>query len=155
MSYRLDQGKGRCIYHIGVEDDGCHSLLDYPAISESAWILESIARSLNSIVLERQMIQGEIIEGDENNGDVNGDAHDNAENLLSLKLSDDRSNVIVVDEPSVFGRGTSSCLADYDRPNMNEDENAEKLYIISTNFIRKLTYLFLVRIGENHQRIFP
>lgn len=137
MSYRLDQGKGRCIYHIGVEDDGCHSLLDYPAISESAWILESIARSLNSIVLERQMIQGEIVEGDENNGDVNGDAHDNAENLLSLKLSDDRSNVIVVDEPSVFGRGTSSCLADYDRPNMNEDEK-EEAYSISNDKGKKI-----------------
>jgi len=48
MSYRLDEGNGRCTYHIGVEDDGCHSLLDYPSISESAWILESIARSLNS-----------------------------------------------------------------------------------------------------------
>ena len=39
--------------------------------------------------------------------------------------------------------------------NMNEDENEEKLYIIWTNFIRKLTYLFLVRIGEDHQPIFP
>ena len=27
MSYRLDEGGGRCTYHVGVEDDRCHSLL--------------------------------------------------------------------------------------------------------------------------------
>ncbi len=42
MSYRLDQGMGRCTYHVGVEDDGCHSVMDYQAVSESAWVLESI-----------------------------------------------------------------------------------------------------------------
>ena len=34
-------------------------------------------------------------------------------------------------------------------------ENQEKCYGISTNFIIKLTDLFLVIIGENHQPIFP
>ncbi|KAL9189440.1 hypothetical protein ACHAXT_009115 [Thalassiosira profunda] len=101
MSYRLDQGSGRCTYHIGVEDDGCHSLLDYPSISESAWILESIARSLNSVVLERKMIQGEIVE------DSSG----------GLKLVDDVSEVVFVDEPPVLGKGIhmNGC-------NVNEDE---------------------------------
>mmetsp|Transcript_19672 Transcript_19672/g.41257 ORF Transcript_19672/g.41257 Transcript_19672/m.41257 type:complete len:770 (+) Transcript_19672:94-2403(+) len=93
MSYRLDEGNGRCTYHIGVEDDGCHSLLDYPSISESAWILESIARSLNSIVLERKMIQNEILvrveEGDEEHKEV-------------LTLTEDQAGVIVVEEPPVL-----------------------------------------------------
>eukprot|EP00957_Ditylum_brightwellii_P056629 4292459-Ditylum_brightwellii.AAC.1 len=65
MVYRLDEGKGRCIYFIGVEDDGCHSMLDYATISESARILECIARSLNAVVLERKMIQNEIIMGED------------------------------------------------------------------------------------------
>jgi len=60
MSYRLDQGNGICTYCIGIEDDGSHSLLDYESILESAHNLESIAASLNSIVLERKIIQGEV-----------------------------------------------------------------------------------------------
>jgi len=61
MSYRLDEGNGRCHYQIGVEDDGCHSLLDYESVSESARILECIARSLNAIVVSRCMIQNDLI----------------------------------------------------------------------------------------------
>jgi small GTP-binding protein len=64
MSYRLDEGHGECIYHIGVEDDGCHSLLDYPSISHSSMVLECIARSLNVIITKKVMIQGEIEEVD-------------------------------------------------------------------------------------------
>ena len=60
MSYRLDQGHGVCTYRIGVEDDGCHSLLDYSAMAESARILETLARTLNAVVTERVMIQNEI-----------------------------------------------------------------------------------------------
>lgn len=71
MSYRLDEGNGCCMYRIGVEDDGCHSLLDYAAVSESARVLECIARSLNSVVLERKMIQNEIVK-DENGNLVKG-----------------------------------------------------------------------------------
>ncbi|KAL7538586.1 hypothetical protein ACHAXR_008656, partial [Thalassiosira sp. AJA248-18] len=113
MSYRLDEGSGRCTYHIGVEDDGCHSLLDYPSISESAWILESIARSLNSVVLERKMIQGEIIESNTND--------DNADGEEGLKLVEDRSRVIFVDEPPVLGRdNVNGCN------NAHEDEKEEK-----------------------------
>jgi elongation factor 1-alpha len=64
MSYRLDEGHGECIYYIGVEDDGCHSLLDYTSISHSAMVLECIARSLNVIITKKVMIQGEIEEMD-------------------------------------------------------------------------------------------
>eukprot|EP00547_Thalassionema_nitzschioides_P001143 CAMPEP_0194211860 /NCGR_PEP_ID=MMETSP0156-20130528/11274_1 /TAXON_ID=33649 /ORGANISM="Thalassionema nitzschioides, Strain L26-B" /LENGTH=672 /DNA_ID=CAMNT_0038939543 /DNA_START=20 /DNA_END=2038 /DNA_ORIENTATION=+ len=67
MSYRLDQGNGRCTYQLGVEDDGCHSLLDYDCITESARVLEAIARSLNAIVVERMMIQGEVTQGEDGN----------------------------------------------------------------------------------------
>lgn len=87
MSYRLDEGKGRCTYHIGVEDDGCHSLLDYKQVSESAWVLESIARSLNAVILERKMIQKEIHNDEDGN----------------LKLVDNINEVVVVDEPPVLG----------------------------------------------------
>jgi GTPase len=61
MSYRLDQGHGNCMYRLGVEDDGCHSLLDYESVAESSRILECIARSLNSVVMERKMIQEEVV----------------------------------------------------------------------------------------------
>jgi elongation factor 1-alpha len=60
MSYRLDEGMGYCIYYIGVEDDGCHSLLDYDTMHESSFILEYIARSLNCVVLKKVMIQNEV-----------------------------------------------------------------------------------------------
>jgi elongation factor 1-alpha len=110
MSYRLDEGKGRCTYHIGVEDDGCHSLLDYPAVSESAWILESIARSLNAVVLQRKMIQNEIeCSHAENDEEV-------------LTLTKDRSRVIVVDEPPVLARG--DMVGEYHCE--NEDEKEDK-----------------------------
>ncbi len=64
MSYRLDEGNGNCTYFLGVEDNGCHSLLPYSSIAESARILECIARSLNSIVVKRTMIQNEIVQND-------------------------------------------------------------------------------------------
>jgi len=60
MSYRLDEGHGVCIYRIGVEDNGCHSLLDYDTCAETARVLECIARSLNAVVIERKIIQKEI-----------------------------------------------------------------------------------------------
>lgn len=67
MSYRLDEGNGTCLYRVGVEDDGCHSLLDYQTVAESARILECIARSLNAVVSERTMIQNEIVDDEEGN----------------------------------------------------------------------------------------
>ncbi len=74
MSYRLDEGQGTCTYFLGVEDDGCHSLLSYAVVSESARVLECIARSLNAIVVKRTMIQKEIKEFENDIGaDVSGD----------------------------------------------------------------------------------
>ena len=70
MSYRLDEGQGTCSYFLGVEDDGCHSLLPYSSVAESARILECIARSLNSIVVKRTMIQNEIVK------EIQEDGHD-------------------------------------------------------------------------------
>ena len=90
MSYRLDQGGGLCLYQIGVEDDGCHSLLDYANINESARVLECIARSLNAVVLERKMIQNEI-------GNIQKD-----EQQLSLLTDGDP---LIVLEPPILGNG--------------------------------------------------
>jgi len=50
-----------------VEDDGCHSLLDYESVAESARVLECIARSLNAVVVERKMIQEEIHDDEKGN----------------------------------------------------------------------------------------
>ena len=61
MSYRLDEGRGCAIYRVGVEDDGCHSLMDYEACDETVRLLECLARSLNSVVVERKMIQQEVV----------------------------------------------------------------------------------------------
>jgi GTPase len=87
MSYRLDEGIGCCIYRIGVEDDGCHSLLDYEACEETARLLECLARSLNSVVLERKMIQEEV---------ANNDAE------VAVRIDGDP---IIVIEPSLLGDG--------------------------------------------------
>lgn len=105
MSYRLDQGHGSCTYRIGVEDDGCHSLMDYPAVAESAKIIECIARSLNSVVLERKMIQNEIVDKDGSPVEV-----------TSVKP-------LIVNEPSIFGDGRDHLVPDSHR---HEDEKEEK-----------------------------
>ena len=73
MIFRLDEGQGQCLYQVGVEDDGCHSLLDYPAVAESCRILEHLARSLNAIVVERTMIQNEVICTTNNHQNYNTD----------------------------------------------------------------------------------
>eukprot|EP00573_Skeletonema_grethae_P008195 CAMPEP_0201709240 /NCGR_PEP_ID=MMETSP0578-20130828/57993_1 /ASSEMBLY_ACC=CAM_ASM_000663 /TAXON_ID=267565 /ORGANISM="Skeletonema grethea, Strain CCMP 1804" /LENGTH=708 /DNA_ID=CAMNT_0048198197 /DNA_START=63 /DNA_END=2189 /DNA_ORIENTATION=- len=113
MSYRLDEGHGRCTYHIGVEDDGCHSVLDYSAVSESAWVLESIARSLNAVVLERKMIQNEVELGDDG----------------TLKLVENVNDVLVVEEPPVLGSGIDSrlnCEDEKEEKSCGDDEEASK-----------------------------
>mmetsp|Transcript_12301 Transcript_12301/g.18864 ORF Transcript_12301/g.18864 Transcript_12301/m.18864 type:complete len:709 (-) Transcript_12301:1353-3479(-) len=112
MSYRLDEGHGRCTYHIGVEDDGCHSVLDYSAVSESAWVLESIARSLNAVVLERKMIQNEVELGDDG----------------KLKLVENVNDVLVVEEPPVLGSGTNgfNCEDEKEEKSCGDDEEASK-----------------------------
>jgi hypothetical protein len=90
MSYRLDQGEGNCVYRLGVEDDGCHSLLDYESVAESARILECIARTLNAVVVERKMIQNEIVISDDGEPRKCGD-------------DDDEVKPLIVVEPSVWG----------------------------------------------------
>jgi len=60
MSYRLDEGKGIAKYQIGVEDDGCHSLLDCSKMRQSVKILTLIARALNSLVVTENYVQNEI-----------------------------------------------------------------------------------------------
>ena len=90
MSFRLDQGNGVCTYRIGVEDDGCHSLLDYPAMAESARILECLARTLNAVVTERVMIQGEI--------DENGNANGQSVHVQEAPLFREKNTCTVTDE---------------------------------------------------------
>jgi GTPase len=102
MSYRLDEGQGRCIYRIGVEDDGCHSLLDYEVCAETARTLELLARSLNSVVLERNIIQGEITK--------------NAEG----KPSKSDGDPVSIMEPSLFGNGKDQLQDEF------EHEHEEK-----------------------------
>jgi len=96
MSYRLDEGRGCCVYQIGVEDDGCHSLLDYNNVAETARVLELLARSLNAVVLERKMIQNEILE-DEAGTAVKGD-----------------EEAITVTEPSLLGDGKEQFDEDFE-----------------------------------------
>ena len=73
------------MYRLGVEDGGEHSLLDYDTVAESARVLECIARSLNAVVVERKMIQGEVVV------DKCGNIYKTDKGILS------------VSEPSVFG----------------------------------------------------
>ena len=88
MSFRLDQGHGTCMYRVGVEDDGCHSLLDYQVVAKSCCVLEYLARSLNSVVTERVMIQNEVaLEKD------GGSTH--------VKL--DPSEAVRIREPTILG----------------------------------------------------
>ena len=106
MSYRLDQGHGSCMYRIGVEDDGCHSLLDYSAIAESAKIIEIIARSLNAVVLERKMIQNEIV--------------DKMGTTVKVNVEP-----VVVNEPTILGNGQDHLMTDNDHRHY-DDEKEEK-----------------------------
>jgi elongation factor 1-alpha len=124
MSYRLDEGNGTCIYHIGVEDDGCHSLLDYDSVAESARILECIARSLNSIVVERKMIQNEVMD------DASGNP-----------IRVENASPIVVHEPPTWGMSGAHFGPAAPMP---EEENKEE--ITSTWPLREK--------GENGQGVF-
>mmetsp|Transcript_14083 Transcript_14083/g.29141 ORF Transcript_14083/g.29141 Transcript_14083/m.29141 type:complete len:660 (+) Transcript_14083:225-2204(+) len=92
MSYRLDEGNGTCVYRIGIEDDGCHSMIDYHACSETAKVLEYLGRSLNAVVMERKMIQNELLQG-----------------AVTLKEGDD---TVVVVEDSLLGDGKEQIFDD-------------------------------------------
>ncbi len=106
MSYRLDEGMGYCIYYIGVEDDGCHSLLDYNTVRESSFILEHIARSLNCIVMKKVMIQNEVRR--------RSSFSNSGSNNYNLDVESTKSRVICVDEEPLFNDG-----------NFLEDEDEE------------------------------
>jgi elongation factor 1-alpha len=90
MCYRLDEGGGTCTYFLGVEDNGCHSLLPYSSVAESARILECIARSLNSIVVKRTMVQNEIVKQMQESGD---------EVYTNVKIQE---TIVWVDEAPIF-----------------------------------------------------
>jgi len=98
MSYRLDEGGGTCIYYLGVEDDGCHSLLPYSSIAESARILECIARSLNSIVVKRSMVQNEIQKEEIEHENSDGT---HSQDISYSNVKNDR-DIIQIDEAPVF-----------------------------------------------------
>jgi elongation factor 1-alpha len=116
MSYRLDEGHGSCSYRIGVEDGGCHSLLDYSSVAESARVLECIARSLNAVVLSRKMIQGEITMNDDGNA-VRAAAEDNT--------------VSIIDEPPLLGDGRDHLMYsdNCNTEQQHHDEDEEKTEI--------------------------
>jgi elongation factor 1-alpha len=110
MSFRLDEGHGTCIYRVGVEDDGCHSLLDYATVAESARILECIARSLNAFVSGRTMIQNEVID------DQDGEP----------VLVDRRGSVpVVVTEPAVWGNEADRAAAAASSPSFTSSAEKE------------------------------
>lgn len=122
MSYRLDEGHGCCQYYVGVEDDGCHSLLDYKSVAESARVLECIARSLNTVVVKRIMRHKEvaIVDG----GEVK-------------KIGEDENDVVTWNEPSVFGHhytkigtlGIDQCFTDDDKEEKSEDPRDSEDFI--------------------------
>lgn len=99
MSYRLDEGNGTCLYRVGVEDDGCHSLLDYESVAESARILECIARSLNAVVTERKMIQNEIVDDEDGN-----------------PITVDGQKPVITIEPSSWGDAAATAAARHQPP---------------------------------------
>lgn len=105
MSYRLDEGNGSCRYNVGVEDNGCHSLLDYKSVAESARVLECIARSLNAVLLERKMIQNEVVK------DENG------------VISHSSTRPIVVFEPSILGNGRENLFVDEEKEEKDADND--------------------------------
>jgi len=86
------------MYRIGVEDDGCHSLLDYDTCAQTATVLEFIARSLNAVVIERKMIQKEIGRDDEGG---------------AIKILD--TDPVSIIEPSLLGDGSEGLTDDYEQ----------------------------------------
>ena len=88
-----------------MEDDGCHSLLEYESIAETARVLECIARSLNSVVLERTMIQREVWIGHDGEAELvrgNGGNVGNGDNGDRCKGTEDREDIVVAKEPPLF-----------------------------------------------------
>lgn len=138
MSYRLDEGMGYCIYYIGVEDDGCHSLLDYNTVQESSTILEYIARSLNCLVMKKVMIQNEVKRRSGNRSDTTTatDCDDNHEEKVSYENNNldvecvHNGDIIKIDEEPLFkdGRDGRMALDDSDEGDKldNDEEGKEE-----------------------------
>ena len=108
MSYRLDEGRGCCIYRVGVEDDGCHSLLDYDACDETVRLLECLGRNLNSVVLERKMIQQEVTR--------------NAQGV-PIKCDGDPISIL---EPSLFGNGKDQLINGFNHEHEEKSSDGYK-----------------------------
>jgi hypothetical protein len=105
------------MYRIGVEDNGCHSLMDYSECAETAKVLEYLARSLNAVVLERKMIQNEVVRDSEGG---------------PMKVEIDNGNgmtVMEVFEPSLLGDGKEQFLEDnpYNNLHHHHDNEVEKV----------------------------
>jgi GTPase len=113
MSFRLDEGNGSCIYRIGVEDDGCHSLIDYDACAKTAKVLEYLARSLNAVVVERKMIQNEVMYSI-----IDGVA---VRRVGDGKETDD--DVVVVKEDSLLGDGKDHDDEEESTDDLNENKS--------------------------------
>jgi elongation factor 1-alpha len=123
MSYRLDEGHGTCTYFLGVEDDGCHSLLPYTSIAESARVLECIARSLNSIVVKRTMVQNEIQDNDHDHDHDHGNGNDSP--LVPVQSQMEMMVVMRVDESPVFKFVDLKTANGFEEKKMNEDDDDE------------------------------
>ena len=96
------------MYRIGVEDDGCHSLLHYEECAETASVLEHLARTLNAVVVERMMIQNEIHIVDD----------------VPQKMNDaNEAAVIRVEEPSLLGDGRDELHRDHHGVAVVDDAN--------------------------------
>ena len=129
MSFRLDEGNGSCIYRIGVEDDGCHSLIDYDACAKTAKVLEYLARSLNAVVVERKMIQNEIMYST-----IDGDA------VRTRGDDNETTDVVVVKEDSLLGDGKDQLYDDHHHHNheshyemKNDDDDEEESTDLNEN----------------------
>jgi hypothetical protein len=105
------------MYRIGVEDNGCHSLMDYSECAETAKVLEYLARSLNAVVLERKMIQNEVVR------DSDG---------VPIKVECDKTNgsaMVEVLEPSLLGDGNEQFMEDnpYNNHHYHQVRDVEKI----------------------------
>ena len=127
MSYRLDEGMGYCIYYIGVEDDGCHSLLDYNTVQESSTILEYIARSLNCLVMKKVMIQNEVRRrSDFTTATTNTVINEEKVACENFDVECVVNGMVKIDEEPLFKDGTMKHDGDIDDEKENEEGKEEK-----------------------------
>lgn len=62
MLFRLHEGKGTCIYEVGVEDNGAHSGLSRECVEETVNIFETIATQQCESIIETKTFTDETIE---------------------------------------------------------------------------------------------